>query len=225
MRFDPEQSAVDWDGLWTMVLSCLVIILTAAIPLFFTYIHILRTARNSPDSTPAYNSCFLFGKKLVGGEVDSDYACRLTKVYQLVQEQPDRLVLLLGGKTSSATISEAASGLRYLQQQGLPEVHNIRLEEQSKNTLDNLQNARKLLQQEQIKRVTLISNRYHLARCRLIADSLKIEHALCAAEATLQISPTILLKLLIEGVYMHWFVVGKQWAWITGNKRMLQRVT
>jgi len=225
MRFDPEQADIDWDGLWTLLLSLLVIAITAAIPLFLTYLHVLRTARNSSCRTDSCSSCFVFGKKLVNGSVDDEYRLRLEKALQLIYEQPKHLVLLLGGITSAGDPSEAASGLLYLQQHGLPEQSNIRLEEQSKNTLDNLQNARQMLQREQIDRVALISNRYHLARCQLIANSLKIKHTLCAAEPVLIINTVTLWKLLIEAAYIHWFVVGKNWARLIGNKRMLGRVT
>jgi len=226
MRFDPEQRDIDWDGLWTMSLSCTIILLTAAIPLFFTTLHIFRLAKKSPDSAENLpSSCFLFGKKLINGTTDNDYRLRLDKALQLLQKQPNRLMLLLGGTTSPKTISEAACGLSYLQQHGVPEGHNIRLEQQSKNTLDNLRNARQMLQYEQISQVTLISNRYHLARCQLVANSLNIKHRLCAAEESLELNPTLLLKLLIEAIYIHWFVVGKYWARISGNQRMLRRVT
>ena len=169
--------------------------------------------------------CFVFGKRLVAGAADNEYRLRLEKALQLIREQPERLVLLLGGASSAGATSEAKCGLLYLQQHDLPEQCNIRLEEQSKNTLDNLRNARHMLQREQIGQVALISNRYHLARCRLIANSLKIEHTLCAAESTWAFNPATLLKLLIEAAYIHWFVVGKNWARLIGNTRMLGRVT
>ena len=225
MRFDPEQSEVDWDGLWTLLLSLLVIVVTAAIPLLLTYIRVLRIARNSSCHTDSCSGCFVFGKKLVNGSIDDEYRLRLEKALQLIHEQPERLVLLLGGVTSAGAPSEAASGLFYLQQYDLPEQSNICLEEHSKNTLDNLQNARQMLQREQIERVALISNRYHLARCQLIANSLKIKHSLCAAEPVLTINAVMLWKLLIEAAYIHWFVVGKNWARLIGNRRMLGRVT
>ncbi len=225
MRFDSEQGAVDWDGLWTLLLSFLVILVTATIPLFLTYLHTLRIARNSPERADACSGCFVFGKKLVNGAVDEEYQLRLERALRLIQQQPKCLVLLLGGTTSAGEPSEAESGLLYLQQRGLPEQHNIRLEEQSKNTLDNLRNARQILQQEEVGQVVLISNRYHLARCRLIANSLKIKHTLCAAEPVWRDNPKMLLKLFIEAAYIHWFVVGKTWARLTGNRRMLARVT
>ncbi len=225
MRFDPEQGDIDWDGLWTLLLSTLIIVITAAIPLFLTYLHVLRIARKSSSCPDACGGYLIFGKKLINGVADAEYRLRLEKIRQLVCEQPQCLVLLLGGMTSKNAPSEATSGLHYLQQHGLPVQANIRLEEQSKNTLDNLQNARQILQREQIDRVTLISNRYHLARCQLIANSLKIEHSLCAAETELTLDAVIAWKLLIEAAYIHWFVVGKNWARLVGNRRMLSRVT
>ena len=225
MRFDPEQGDVDWDGFWTMLLSMLVIVITAAIPLFFICLRVLRIARNSSEHADSYSGCFVFGKRLANGSVDDEYRLRLKKVLQLIREQPERPVWLLGGASAAGAPSEAAYGLLYLQQHDLPERCNIRLEEQSKNTLDNLQNARQMLLKEQIDQVVLISNRYHLARCQLIANSLKIKHTLCAAEPKLTINSATLLKLLIEAAYIHWFVVGKNWARLIGSSRMLGRIT
>ena len=225
MRFDPEQGKIDSDGLWTALLSGLIITITAAIPLFLIYLHVLRIARNSSEHAGSGDACIVFGKKHVNTAIENEYQLRLEKALQLIRKQPKRLVLLLGGITSVGAPSEARSGLLYLQQHGLPEQCNIHLEELSKNTLDNLQNARQILQNEQIDQVILISNRYHLARCQLIANSLKIEHTLCAAEPMLRANPTTLLKLLMEAAYIHWFVVGKNWARLTGNIRMLGRVT
>jgi uncharacterized SAM-binding protein YcdF (DUF218 family) len=225
MRFDPEQGDVDWDGLWTMLLSILVIVITAAIPLLLICFYVLRIALSSSNHADPYSGCFVFGKRLMNGSVDDEYRLRLEKALQLIRERPERPVLLLGGALSAGAISEATCGLRYLQQHDLPERYNIRLEEQSKNTLDNLQNARQMLQREEIDQVVLISNRYHLARCQLIANSLKIKHTLCAAEQKSSINSSTLLKLLIEAAYIHWFVVGKNWARLIGSSRMLSRVT
>lgn len=225
MRFDPEQGDIDWDGLWTMLLSLLIIMITAAAPLLLAFLHVLKIARNSSDCTDSHNGCFVFGKKLLNGSVDDEYRLRLDKALQLIHEQPERPVFLLGGASSTNAPSEAKCGLLYLQRHDLPEQGTIHLEEASKNTLDNLQNARKIIQEAQIDKVILISNRYHLARCRLIANSLRINHTLCAAEPKLTINSATLLKLLIESAYIHWFVVGKNWARLIGSTRMLSRVT
>lgn len=225
MWFNAEQGDVDWDGLWTMLLSFLIIIFTAAIPLFLIYLHVLLIARSSSAEVAPHNGCFVFGKKLLDGTIDNEYRLRLERALQLIQQQPKRLILLLGGVTSAGELSEAKAGLLYLQQQNLPEQCNICLEGQSKNTLDNLKNARRILQREHMGSVALISNRYHLARCQLIANSLQIKHTLCAAEPALDIGFKILLKLSVEAIYIHWFVVGKNWARLTGNSRMLGRVT
>jgi len=225
MQFTAKQDDIDWDGLWTMLLSLLVIILTAAIPLSITYFHVLLIARSSSVEVDSHDACFVLGKKLLDGTIDNEYRLRLERVLQLIQQQPKQLILLLGGVTSIGQQSEAKAGFLYLQQHDLPEQCNVFLEEQSINTLDNLQNARQILQREHVGHVTLISNRYHLARCSLIANSLQIRHTLCAAEPVLNIGFKMLLKLAVEAIYIHWFVVGKNWARLTGNNRMLERVT
>lgn len=223
MHLSPEQGGIDWDGLWTLLLSFLVILLTAGVPLFIAYLHVLRIARSTPDRIDSDLGCLVFGKRVLNGEIDAEYRCRLDKVSQLIRNIPERAVWLLGGGAPGMP-SEALCGYKYLQHAGLPDYSNIHLEEQSQNTLENLQNAREIMRREQTGQVILISSRYHLARCRLIANSLTIRHRLCAAEPKMDFSPTTLWKLLIEAAYVHWFVVGKSWARLVGNKRMLDRV-
>ena len=72
---------------------------------------------------------------------------------------------------------------------------------------------------------TLISNRYHLARIGLIASSLGIAYRLWPAEDRFAPALRLWPTLIRESVFYLWFVVGKGWATLTGNTRMLARVT
>ena len=101
----------------------------------------------------------------------------------------------------------------------------MQIESQSRDTLQNLRNARLLLGEGMRTRVTLLSNRYHLARCALFARQLGFDWELCAAEARLRMGPATLWRLAGEAAYVCWIDLGTRWARLIGNRRMLERVT
>jgi hypothetical protein len=99
------------------------------------------------------------------------------------------------------------------------------LEGRSRDTLQNLRNARELLGGEGPRRVTLLSNRYHLARCALFARQLGYDWELCAAEPQLALTPSTLLRIAGEAYFVCWSDIGTRWARFIGDQRMLSRVT
>lgn len=223
MQFDPERGQVDWDGLTTFLLTLLLLLLTLGIPLLMVVRSVCRSADAAPDSTTA-RRLLVFGKRLLRGQIDADYRQRLDKAAALMQELPERRLLLLGGANGDGEVSEAAAGEAYLISLGL-DVGRLRREEQSQNTLENLRQARSLMHGDENETVALISNRYHLARIHTMADSLGIEHQLCGCEARFRPSVKLLPRLIIEAWYIIWFKTGKGWARLIGSQRMLDRVT
>lgn len=225
MSLDPDPKGVDRDGLFTFLLTIPVVVLGLGLPLLITYLHALRIAMAS-HCHGRHGACLLvFGKRLVHGAVDRDYRLRLNKTHELIQQNPHRRVILLGGAPRTACLSEAMAGLNYLKEKGVEHADSIQLEEGSRNTLENLRHARNMLEAAGANTALLITNRYHLARSRMIAKSLGIEHTLCPAEASIQLTPSMMGKLLFESYYILWFSVGKIWARLTDNQRMLKRVT
>ena len=74
-------------------------------------------------------------------------------------------------------------------------------------------------------RVTLLSNRYHLARCALFARQLGMDWELCAAEPQLTLGPATAWRLAGEAAYVCWSDLGMRWARLIGHRRMLERLT
>ena len=223
MQFDPERGAVDWDGLFTFLLTLLLLTVTLGIPLLMTLRAVHRTAVSAAATTNA-KLLLVFGKKLLREQIDNDYRLRLLKAAELMRQGSDRRLLLLGGAAGVDQVSESAAGETFLHAQGIAQ-QAISREEQSQNTLENLRHARDLLLDLSDKPVALISNRYHLARIATMAQSLGISHQLCAAESQFHFNWRRLPRLLIEAWYILWFRTGKRWASLIRSQRMLDRVT
>jgi vancomycin permeability regulator SanA len=165
----------------------------------------------------------VFGKRLREGRPDADFECRLDHAQRMAHEHPGRPLMLLGGAAPTEP-SEAEVGLRWLQAHGLPESLQVRLEDQSRDTLENLRHARTLLAGA-APRVVLLSSRYHLARCAALARQLGMDYTLCAAESRCIPSLRMLRRLAGEAAYLCWLDIGIRWARLIGHRRMLARVT
>lgn len=113
---------------------------------------------------------------------------------------------------------------RELRAGGLGVSARITLEDQSRDTLENLRHARLLLRQGEGD-VLLLSSRYHLARCSLFARWLGIDHRLCAAEERWAPSWSERGRLLLEAAYMVWVESGRAWARLLRSERMLAKVS
>ena len=126
-------------------------------------------------------------------------------------------MLLLGGGDDP---TEAAVAERELRALGWPATVPLVLEDQSRDTLENLRHAHGLLG-DGSGPAWLLSNRYHLARCCLLADCVGLEHEPCAAEDAWRFTP----QVLAEAGLLMWIDLGRRWARLIGNRRMLAKLS
>lgn len=219
-----KSSAIGADGLGMLILSNIVILMTGGISLAWQCRKVYRIARQSPVSVPASEYYLVLGKRLQNGRVTSDYARRLTRAAYLLKQFPQGRILILGGVTGTDGISEAQAGKDFLQVAGISE-SSILTEDASHHTLENLRQARALLRPASNLPSVLITSRFHLARCHVLASGLGIPHRLCAAEDELPTDLSTLMRLLSEAYYLHWYAVGKALSTWMRSRRMLDKIT
>lgn len=222
-----HKNKIDIDGYTTLLLSTLVMLVTAGLSYFFCFNKILHAAKRTPhhrsqDEADEEVMICVLGKKLINDEPDDEYIFRLQRAVHILSDNKNSQVLLSGGKTGQANISEAVAGQAYILKNNIAAAR-IYLEEASRSTLENILNAGELLN-ENNKKIILISNRYHLARAKQMAEGLSFEVDMCAAEEKLTINSLTVFKLLIEALHIHWYHVGRYFAHLTKNNRMMRRV-
>lgn len=225
----------DRDVVHVAVVALAACVLSAGLVYIGYFLHVWRTARRAPCQ-PGLGECvLLFGKHAPGGRIDQDFEARLDRAVSLWRERPLRSVVLLGGGALGEP-SEAEVALRGLHARGIAIDAPLRLESRSRDTLQNLRNARAMLADTAPPatagiapssglRVTLLSSRYHLARCALFARQLGFDAELCAAEPRLSVGPRMLLRLAGEAGYVCLSDVGARWARLIGHRRMLLRLS
>jgi uncharacterized SAM-binding protein YcdF (DUF218 family) len=222
-RDGPWRHLSDRDVWHSLTVSALAVLLSGGLLWLYFLIRTLLLAARAPLRPRFATTLLLFGKRLDGDAIDADYAARIERVLALSRERPYTL-LLLGGRTG-AGLSEAAAALQRLRERGLPDDADVRCEDASTDTLENLRNARELLGPDAAARVALVSSRYHLPRCLLLARSLGLDAEIVAAEPRLRPGARVLARLVLEASYCLWVDVGGRWARLIGHRRMVDRLT
>ena len=223
----------DRDVLHTLIVAAAACVFSAGLVYVGYFLHVLRVARKAPCLPERGECLLLFGKHAPHGRIDADFALRLERATLLWQQRPPRSLVLLGGGPEGMP-TEAETARQALFARGIAADAPLRLEGGSRDTLQNLRNARELLRistagdstaGEPFGRVTLLSNRYHLARCALFAGQLGLDWELCAAEARLPMHVRTVWRIAGEAAYVCWSDIGTRWARLIGHRRMLARVT
>lgn len=242
MRFHPLPIAVlspapqrnpwrylrDADVLHAAVVTVLAVLLSAGLVWLGYLVHVWRIARRAPTTLPGHWVVLVFGRRLVANAPEHDYRARLARALALLRAGTADRVLLLGGR-SGGECSEAQAGHAWLQAQGLPADARVELEQESVDSLENLRHARDLLQGGgrvgALPPVALLTSRYHLARCLLLARRLGFDTRPLAAEDGLAHAPHYLARLLTEATYLMWIDLGVRWARLVGHRRMAARIS
>ena len=210
------------------LVSLLALLLSGGMVWLAYVIHVWRVAARSPLVPPYRMVTLVFGHRLEGSLPDHDYLQRLQRALLLARTARTDCLFLLGG-CSDGQCSEAAAGHTWLLQHGLPNQVRLQLEQESSDSLENLRHARSLLRQQQADRVglppvALVTSRYHLARCVMLARRLGFDVAPVAAEDLLPHQPRYLLRLLAEATCLMWIDLGMRWADLIGHQRMAARI-
>lgn len=191
-------------------------------------VHVWRVAARSPLAPPDRRDLLVFGRRLVADRPEHDFSRRLERALILARAGKVDRLFLLGGR-SGGRLSEAAAGAVWLREHGLPADLAPRLEQASTDSLDNLRHARSLLREDGTDRalppVALVTSRYHLPRCLLLARWLGFEASVAvAAEERLRLDRRYAFRLFAEAAYVMWIDLGLRWARLIGHDRLLMRV-
>ena len=216
---------IDRDVLHVGVVAVSACILSAGLVYAGYFVHAFRIARNTPCEPRNGRCLLLFGKHAPGGRIDADFDARIRRAGLLWRSHaPERMVLLGGGPAGQPTEAEVARAA--LIARAAVDERVLHLERESRDTLQNLRNARALLSEAAHRGpVTLLTSRYHLARCSQFARQLGIDAELCAAEPRLALTPRTLWRLAGEAGYLCLLDIGTRWARLIRSRRMLERVT
>lgn len=230
LKRGPWRYLSDRDVLHAALVTAVVFTLSLGLVWIGYLVHVCRVAARSPLVPDEPMTTLVFGRRLVRDAPEKDYQQRLMRTLALMRAQATEHVLLLGGRSEGSAISEAEAGRAWLEQHELPAGVLVQLEQASVDSLENLRHARSLLQEEGpvtrvLPRVALVTSRYHLARCQLLARRLGFPCVPIAAEPRLALDRRYVVRLLAESGYLMWIDIGLRWAVLIGHQRIASRLT
>lgn len=192
-----------------LLVSLLLILLSAGVSLLLALAWTLRTAATLSQSQRQFGYILVPGKRLLAGAADVEFSARLALAARLWRQQPVP-ILLSGGCCDGSGVSEARAGLAILQAQGVAP-NSVVLDETAAHSYDNLAVFRSQLCR--LAPGVVVSNRYHLPRLLLIAGDLGVvagrDIDALPVEPAIRVNPASWPRWLAEGFYNHWFVVAR----------------
>ena len=133
------------DGLFTLVLSNVVIVATGGISWLWQLALVHRIARAAPAASAQADVAVVLGFRLNGDGVCREFEARLDRARAIFRRGGVRRILIVGGRTGRSGTSEAEAGRLYLTARKVPDAVILR-EEYSRHTLENLRHARLTLE-------------------------------------------------------------------------------
>lgn len=113
--------------------------------------------------------------------VSYSFRSRLDRTYEYLIENPDCIVITTGGLSSEDKYSEGYAGMQYLLYKGI-EKERIFYEETSKNTYQNILNAKELLPEDFNGTSAVVSSGYHLFRARKLMELFELDSNALASD-------------------------------------------
>lgn len=135
---------------------------------------------------------------------------RLNHAIELYKDGKSKFIILTGGYGKGAKHAESEVGSDYCIRMGIPK-GDLRVEKESSNTLDNLREAKKIMNQEDWKSALLVSDPWHLKRARRMADDLELTVFVSATPSSKFKSLKAKSKFLFEEflLYHNYLFTGK----------------
>jgi uncharacterized SAM-binding protein YcdF (DUF218 family) len=198
--------------------------LLLGLPVGWRLRRVLRDADGDPLQ-PA-DLILVLGRRLQEDRPTAIFEARLAHAEDLWRRGLAPRILVAGGTTGRATLSEAAAGQAWLTAHGVP-LAAVLTEDQSQHTLENLFHVRETLRAAGWGAPILVSDGLHLARAGAVAEGLGLRVHRSAAPGCrpLRGSWAWLRRAVSEAFLLHWYHTGMAYSRIIGSRRQLERVT
>lgn len=145
----------------------------------------------------------------VNGDIPSNFLMdRTMEGAKLYKEGYAKSIIVSGGQGNKEDISEAECMKRILIKEGIPE-NKIILEDNSRNTNQNLKYSFNIMKKEGFKSAILVSNRFHLGRIKMLAKRYKIDSSFSGTFNTKYITSEILGAIREMPAIIKDFIIAK----------------
>ncbi len=182
--------------------------------------------RRGGDPEAGADVILVLGRRLEGDHPTAVFRARLAEAVRLFHAGAAPRVIVAGGVTGRATLSEAEAGRAWLGRAGLP-AGALLVEDRSQHTLENLFYVREEARRQGWGRLILVSDPLHLARAAALAQGLGLAVACRPAQdcPPPSGSPAWWARAAAEGFLLLWYRTGMAYSRLIRSRRQLARVT
>lgn len=168
----------------------------------------------------------VLGRRLERDRTTRVFEARLDHAAQLWRDGLAPRIIVAGGLTGSATLSEAEAGRERLLAQGIPP-EKVLVEDRSQHTLENLFNLRETLRSSGWSTLILVSDPLHLARAGALARGLGLDPRCSPAVACPPARGGLgwWARASYEAFLLHWYHTGVVYSRLIRSERQLARLT
>lgn len=184
------------------VLVLIFIISFAIVEIFIVYSGIHKDDINAPYAV-------ILGAQVRGESPSNTLYRRLEAGAEYARKYPDSKIILSGGKGPGEKISEAEAMKRYLVSKGIQESRIIK-EDKSENTLQNLENTKKIIENlnkesgTNSNNIVVVTSNFHMFRAKFLAERAGLNAYSC---------PASILNWLVPASYVReYFAVVKSFV-------------
>ncbi len=232
LHSDSNQESIDRDGVLMLLISIVWGLALLGLPFFGHFYQVYQTAKRADSSLRASdNTWIVFGKQLQNNQMDLEFQQRVQATAEAAAKFLPETIVFQGGLTANNERSEAEVAQCYFkeltQNRHVDNKTQVKifLEDGSRNTLENLKETRKILLDNNTPLdVVLVSNRYHLHRCSLMATTFGFKVKKLPAETNFKLDFVQIKKMVFEAFLINWFCTGKFVSHLLNNQRMLNKI-
>ena len=121
---------------------------------------------------------------------------RLDAAYEYLENDPEAMCVVSGGRGSGEDISEAECMYRYLVEKGI-EPERIYKEDKSTSTEENMKFSLEVIKENNLdENVAIITNEFHLYRAGLLAEDCGLSFGTAPAQTAVWLLPTYYVREL-----------------------------
>ncbi len=179
--------------------------------IFVAFLFYSVFTRTIPRSS-TYDFIIVLGAGLINGErVTPLLASRCDKAVKVYnRSMSSAKIVCSGGQGSDEKISEARAMKNYILTKGVPD-KDIILEDKSVNTIENLSNTKRMLDQNKgRKKIALVTSNYHVQRAMIYSRQVGIQCTGIGSRTALYFWPSAMIReyIALMKYYLPWFLAG-----------------
>jgi uncharacterized SAM-binding protein YcdF (DUF218 family) len=209
-------------GLASLGLAFLGLLLV--VPVLWRLRQVLRATKG--DEPEQADAVLVLGRRLQRNAPTQVFEARLARACALWKEGFAPRIIVAGGTTGGAEISEAEAGLIWLKRAGLPESALLG-EAQSQHTLENLFHVRAMMAAQGWSQILLVSDPLHLARAKAMAEGFGMRVKTIPATDCPPRRGSLgwCKRAAFEAFLLNWYLTGSIYSRLIRSEAQLARIS